>query len=63
MIDHDTRAIHALRADAELWRTLTLAALDALHEAQRTIVRQREQLAEIREERERMARGVFGGPP
>ena len=63
-VDHDIRAIDALRDDAEHWRGLYLAcfsaACEALHEAQRTIAVQRAQIAEMREERARMARGVFG---
>lgn len=52
-------ALRRALADAAIYRQAMLASLDQLHEAQQTIQRQREQIAEMREERERLARTVF----
>lgn len=46
-------------ADARAYRACLHAALDQLHEAQRTIARQREQIQEMRDERERYAMRIF----
>jgi hypothetical protein len=60
---HDQRAIDLLRADAEHWRKMYracfAAACSSLAEAQRTIATQREQLADLREARERYAERLF----
>ncbi len=44
------------------WRAVALAALDELHASAIVILRQREQLAELRDERTRLARTLFGEP-
>ena len=53
----------ALLAQAEreraLYRLMLSVSQELLHEAGRTIARQREQLQEHRDERERLARSVF----
>jgi histidinol dehydrogenase len=57
----DTIAILA-QAEREraLYRLMLSVSQELLHEAGRTIARQREQLREHRDERERLARSVFG---
>lgn len=52
--------VDALRLSRGYRETLC-AALDQLHDAQRTIDRQREQLAELREAQARYARQLFTG--
>lgn len=48
-----------LAAQRDTYRAMCQAALDQLHIAERTIARQREQLQEMRDERERIARSLF----
>lgn len=53
---------HALRvavASVHSYRDCLRAALDQMHLMQRTIDRQRDEIAEMREERARLARSVF----
>jgi hypothetical protein len=56
----DTIAILA-QAEREraLYRLMLSVAMEIGHEQQRTINRQREQMQEMRDERERFARSVF----
>jgi hypothetical protein len=49
-----------MRAERDTYRAMACAALDQLHEATVEIERQRRMICEMREERERYARAVFG---
>jgi hypothetical protein len=60
MLLHEMREALQVRTERDSYRALACAALDQLHAANVEIERQRRMICEMREERERYARAVFG---